>query len=322
MRLRLVQVFVTLSLPLVLSAIGTSQTLKTPEEVLALLRQPMDFEFENKPLSEIADSLSKQVGVDFIIDQSELSDWGSLPEHTMTVRSRGGSLHTGLMLLLEPYDLSYSIGEGFVRITSAEAAEDELATVVYDVTRLVKGEPEYQSPSLAVVQHDYPLPTLPAEYLINLIQNTIAVDMWGDVGGTGLIEAYSTNGRHSLVISQTPDVHFRIYSLLDRLRKLASGGVEPEHGDWFATIQSRPCVRLYRIKEDSNLNPTELAKLIETGFELSDSMEEDHWSVPVGSWVIVRAPTNVQDEVHNILKLLRALNPKPIGGAFGPGIAF
>lgn len=98
-----------------------------------------------------------------------------------------------------------------------DSEDSRILAKVYDVPDLVMppGQPEFSTSGRGT-----PL-KLGANFdtLNDLITSTVAPHSWKDVGGEGEIEAFAPN--HSLVISQSQDVHDEIAALLKTLRQLS-----------------------------------------------------------------------------------------------------
>jgi hypothetical protein len=99
------------------------------KKVHQALQQPVDFEFIDTPLADVARQLSERIGVPVVLDPSSLKDGfgGVLPVNLVV---SGITLRSALNLMLRPHDLDYVITDEVVQITSRERAESLHSTVV------------------------------------------------------------------------------------------------------------------------------------------------------------------------------------------------
>jgi hypothetical protein len=112
------------------------------------------------------------------------------------------SVRSILNHVLHGLDLTWTIRDGALVITTPEEAESRLSTRVIDVVDLISPFPD------APMEHwDY-------DSLIELFTSIVAPQTWDSVGGPAPIEAY----RGGLVLSQTHDVFQEIDALLRQLR--------------------------------------------------------------------------------------------------------
>jgi hypothetical protein len=119
------------------------------------------------------------------------------------------SLQSGLNLLLRPLDLTWTIQDEVLLITTPEEAELALIVKVYDVHDLVRCR-DKSGEEWA----DY-------DTLIEVIKTTVKPETWDDVGGAGSVAPAPFRGVEMLVISQIYEVHQKIERLLEQFRAIA-----------------------------------------------------------------------------------------------------
>jgi hypothetical protein len=94
-------------------------------------------QFNNTPLSEVAEMIGQQHGIEVVLDTEALEAAGVSADMPVTRSLNNVSLRTGLWLLLEGLDLSYVIRDATVHITTRDEAES-LITRVYNVQDLLR----------------------------------------------------------------------------------------------------------------------------------------------------------------------------------------
>lgn len=108
------------------------------------LRQPVKVEFENTPLSEVMDRLSKMTGVPIYLDRLGLSQEGVLSDTPVTIRfDQEIQLKSALNMILDQFHLTYVIKDEVLKITSEELRDGETYQVIYFVADLVIPIPNF-----------------------------------------------------------------------------------------------------------------------------------------------------------------------------------
>ncbi len=182
------------------------------EQALAM---PTEMAFTDTPLTDVIDFLvdchSHKLGHRFEIqiDTKALSDAGIAPDTPMTKSLKGVSLRSALNLMLKDLNLTWTIDNEVLLITTPEEAENRLTTKVLDVADLVVCRD-----SKGKLWNDY-------DSLIDMIKSTVSPTTWDDVGGPGSICPADTGSAKALVISQTYLVHDRVADMLAKLRAIA-----------------------------------------------------------------------------------------------------
>ena len=94
-------------------------------------------EFIETPLSDVIDFLKDHHHIEIQLDNKALSDVGIGSDTPVTKNLKGISLRSALNLLLRDLNLTWTIQNEVLLITTPEEAENQLITKVYDVSDLV-----------------------------------------------------------------------------------------------------------------------------------------------------------------------------------------
>lgn len=152
--------------------------------------------FQDTSLSAAMAEIKRTYGLQIVIDRRALEAAGIDTETPVSLSIEGVTLRSALNLLLRELDLTWSIHNGALLITTREEAEiSALHNRVYDVTDLCNHDGE--------------------DALMDVIAGTVAPDTWEQVGGPASIAFHDGD----FVISQTDDVHEDLRNLLTALRK-------------------------------------------------------------------------------------------------------
>ncbi len=115
------------------------------------LRTPVSMQFTNAPLSKVLDYLAKLAEVNLHLDPKGLSEEGVTTDTPVTINL--GSeimLKSALHLILDPLHLSYVIKDEVLNVTSEQARDGEVHTVVYNVADLVIPIPNFVPTSMGL----------------------------------------------------------------------------------------------------------------------------------------------------------------------------
>jgi hypothetical protein len=180
----------------------------------ARLQRPASIDCREMPLNRLMEFLAAEHDVPLIISKKKLQEASVTPEMPITKTLREMELASLLQHVLRDFELTYTVRDGAVIITTPEDAESQLNFVAYPVHDLIIPS-GYQK--LGPKYRDY-------DALIELITTTIKPDSWDDVGGPGGIN--SVGGW--LLVGQTHEVHEQIEALLSNIRRtLALGEPTP-----------------------------------------------------------------------------------------------
>ncbi|MBC8873273.1 MAG: hypothetical protein H8E44_27880 [Planctomycetes bacterium] len=167
------------------------------------LDKRVSVDFEEQPLNEVVEYLREQAGVTILVDVRALDDVGLPFDSPVSGKFSDMPLRSVLRHSLREFDLTWTLRDGALVITTPEEAECCMETRVYDVLDLVR-----LNDQSAPDEYDY-------HSIISLITTTIAPQSWDTVGGPGSIEAF----RGGVVISQTPDILGQVNDVLAIFRK-------------------------------------------------------------------------------------------------------
>ncbi len=206
------------------------------EAIRRALARPIELEFTETPLADVARFLKQKAGIQVIIDHNALDDVGIETDTPIAVHVSDIKLRSALDFMLRPLDLTWTIAHEVLLITTPEEAETMLRAKVYDVSDLPayrggqgEGMPDYDS-------------------LIDTITACIEPSSWDEVGGSGSVAPFEAAGIQVLVVSQTRDSHEQVESLLDKLRKVRGKGPRREdigklplvnNGQWGQSVSSQ-----------------------------------------------------------------------------------
>jgi hypothetical protein len=178
------------------------------------LLKPVRLSLENVPLEDLLASIEQTHGIEVQIDRAALTDAGVDHHEPVTIDVAGIGLRSALGVLLDPLDLSWTIRNDVLLITTEQAAEEILDTRIYDVRDLVS---------------DGVMPDTESDYesLMEVLNTTIAPTSWDEVGGPATMQEFDSNGIHALIVLQTNQGHEGIAALLADLRSLRSPLASP-----------------------------------------------------------------------------------------------
>ena len=174
------------------------------------LTEPGSIDFADVPLKDVVERIGRQFQIQVVLNTKALSDAGVNPDTPVTKRLENLPLESILRLILNDFDLDFTIRGQVLMITSRDDEEGHLQTRVYPVLDLVlSAAPDGKRNQPGMCDYDS---------LIDVIASTIAPQSWDAVGGPGSIEPF--DNAKALVVSQTRDVHRQIENLLDALRRV------------------------------------------------------------------------------------------------------
>lgn len=186
----------------------------SPEAIAKALDQPTQMEFVDTPLYDAANHLAELHKIPVVLDRKALDDVGVEVKQPVTATFKGVKLRSALNYMLRDLDLTWTVRDEALLITTPERADSMLETRVYDVADLVAARDEQLRP-----YNDF-------ESLIDAITFTVQPTGWDTVGGPGSITSVEAAGITTLVVSQTYQVHEAIEKLLADLRKAKRPGAE------------------------------------------------------------------------------------------------
>jgi hypothetical protein len=181
----------------------------TPARLEEALSMTTPFEFRDAPLSEVVDFIQSTRQVPVFIDIRALDDVGMGADSPVTISLKGASLQSAMAHMLRELELTMTIRDSVVVITTPEEAENDLIVKMYQVADLIT------PPKKSDLFGEQGAPALDA--LVETITTVVAPDSWDEVGGAGTINDEVEWGL--LAVAQTHDVHQQIESLLAAIRE-------------------------------------------------------------------------------------------------------
>lgn len=201
---------------------GAAAEVGTVEYVEKALKKTVKLRAMDERLTDVADDLGEQAGLSIQFDRRELDSVGLVPADLKVSKNlKGLSLRSVLRNVLSEFELTYTYYEGVLMITTPEAADVYLVTLVYDVIDLIGGDESQPE------DYDY-------DSLIELITSTVSPESWDAVGGPGSISGF----RGTIVVSQAAETHEDIVQLLAAARKAKQ--IAAEHKDKAPPVVSIP----------------------------------------------------------------------------------
>jgi hypothetical protein len=173
------------------------------------LASPTCIEFIDAPLSDVIDSLKDLHRIEIQFDKKALDDVGITDDTPVTKNLRGVSLRSALNLMLRDLNLTWTIKDEVLLITTPEEAEPWLITKVYDVADLVVCRKDDDE-----LWDDY-------DTLIEVVTTTVRPTTWDYAGGPGSISGAGLGTAKVMIVNQARDVHEEIARLLADIRKIA-----------------------------------------------------------------------------------------------------
>ncbi len=205
-----------------------SAAAKANEKVEQILDLERDMVFNNATLEEIANYF-KAFGVPVHIGWPEFDVVGIDRAVKFELRRDSIALRDGLTLLLDKYELAWSVDGGKLCITTQEEADANLVTKIYDVRNLVEAKrgvqwhagPSEELFASTVYYYDF-------DPIVGLIMTTVAPDTWDDVGGPGSVFGYPSRHVRGIVVSQTYKVHKQVEQMLANMTRFSGSDPLPE----------------------------------------------------------------------------------------------
>lgn len=276
------------------------------------LDKPITILLRDTPLSEAMEAIGEKQQVTVMVDNRALEEIGLDPKTPVDGKFAEMPLRFVLKRLLHELDLTYTIRDEVIRVTTPEECEAQLLHGLYTVRDLVQlASPDQTSVDAGSFDFDS---------LIQVITTTIQPDSWDEVGGPGAID--SLLPAPTLVIAQTQDAHEQISELLVTLLA-AKQREDARREEVFDPDQIT--LRAYHLHQTGFVDPAAVIKII-----LRDT-DDEMWSdgkktfiEPLGQTIVLKhnAPTHAR--VRKLLKELGVWHPdRAIGGkGYGNGGGF
>ncbi len=173
------------------------------------LASKVTFDFHEEPLFDLVEFLRLEHRINVVLHRRALDDVGLGTDTPITIRVSDVSLRAALELALEDLDLTWTIRDEVLLITTPEEDEQMLLTRVYDVAELVTFRD-----SEGVIWEDY-------DALIETITRTVEPNTWDEVGGPASVTGANFATAKVLVVAHTYRIQEKIAELLADLHETA-----------------------------------------------------------------------------------------------------
>ena len=190
------------------------------QDILRNFEQEMTLEFQDSDIQDVVNFFRARTEINFVLDPEVLIS-GSVPPINLKVDAV--PVKDALEFVMELAGLKYSLQNEAVFISTEEGLQGKTEMRIYDIRDLTLGLTQFPGPELTIPEpggtgsqlipeiEDQDPPSL--DELMEIIQIVVDPESW-DADGVGL-EEY--NG--SMVITQTPEIHEKVESLLAQLRR-------------------------------------------------------------------------------------------------------
>ena len=142
-------------------------------KIEAALNSPADMEFKDAHLTDVIDTLKDRYKIEIQFDRKAMDEAGIGSDATVTRVVKGTTLRRALRPMLHDLGLACVVEDEVLLVTTTEAAETKLNTVLYPVADLVTRRDEPGNP-----ETDF-------DSLFNVIHSTVEPTTWDEVGGPG-----------------------------------------------------------------------------------------------------------------------------------------
>lgn len=272
------------------------------EQFAAKLRKVVDVDFDETPLNEALEELLTKNGISFEFNDRGLALLG-LPSALLrtvpvSLKLRGLPIDRLLELMLGPVELDwYEINETVIVSSSGNGCA-VLQTIFYNVDGLLRlreaGNVRFATSRLAA-----------AEELSQLIQRTVDIESWEELGGAGTIEATVLAGRVLLIVRQDESEHQKIQSLLQNLK--ASLPAVPQ----IVSDESIMSIRVYPLDTTgTRWRPDQIEALVRAAVEPASWNKEASLTIAAGT-IIAKQTESAHAEIEQLLLELDVLKRNP-----------
>jgi len=181
----------------------------------AALKREVSWDFVETPLNKVIEELRKTTDVSIIINTQELEAVGTGSDTPVSIRLTM-SLESALNHMLRNLELTWTIRDEALVITTPDDAETNLIVRVYPVGDLVEPvrKPAEKTEG-AKEKKNYYRVNDNSDPLIDTIVGAIAPETWDEAGGSASISYF----RGTLVVNQTYQMHAQLEQFFVNLRK-------------------------------------------------------------------------------------------------------
>lgn len=125
---------------------GEGNNRKSPREIEIerKLQTPVQLNYKDRPLSEVIDSLAKMTGINIYLDPRGFRDVAASSDTPVTVNFENSiSLDSALNIILSEFELTYTIQDEVLKVTSFALRDGDIETQTYYVADLVIPIPNF-----------------------------------------------------------------------------------------------------------------------------------------------------------------------------------
>ncbi|QDS90057.1 hypothetical protein EC9_42610 [Rosistilla ulvae] len=168
------------------------------ERIEEALARPVPAKFHDEPFGNVVKILADKAGIPIRIDRRALEDLGLTADIAVTTAIDQASLEGALSIILRDLDLTHTITNEHLVITSVEAAESQLITRIYWA-----GETGLQADRNSV----------------EMIVAIVTPGTWEELGGPSVIRLIETEtgSANAFVVTTTYVTHRKLQQLLDMI---------------------------------------------------------------------------------------------------------
>ena len=127
-------------------SLGELRSQRSPREleIEQRLKTPVQLRYNDRPLSEVMDSLSRMTGIDIYLDPRGLSQEGVSSDTPVSINLNNEiSLKSALSLILTPMNLGYMVKDEVLQVTSESLRDGDIKQRVYYVADLAIPIPNF-----------------------------------------------------------------------------------------------------------------------------------------------------------------------------------
>jgi len=293
------------------------------EQIEKVLTRKISIRLRETSLEDFAKQLSDETKISVVLDHVELDNYGIPGDVPITKDLQNVSLRSALKLILKPLEMTYSINDEVLLLTTYEAAETSLTSMIHDVTDMVTSNLARASQGVGVQVVSQKEARADFDSLVEMITTTIDADMWEAVGGPNTLTVYSANDKNMLVVNATRVTHEKITNLLKQVRAVSGLDAQPKK----LADSSETVLKVYPLKVVPNVDSKEYISLIETALPKADwGVDSEAELKLLAGNLIVKHNQEVHSQIASLLRGIGALressaDSKPprtqFGGSFG-----
>jgi hypothetical protein len=189
-----------------------------------------DFDLSDTTLERALDRLGQRAEKQILVDWKSMESAGIDRNTSISVKLTGGSLRSALNVVLElasksETSVGYRVDDaGIIHVGSADSVSHVAVTRIYNIRDLIGRYVDYHNVPPNVPDRQDAARTDAVDTITKLIEDTVDTDSWRDNGGSvGAMREFAG----LLIITNTPQVHMKVKTLLDTLRTQVNQGVRP-----------------------------------------------------------------------------------------------